>query len=56
MSDMSLDEYSRKFINYCEIFEVEFDEELFYKLVEERYGKIMVPVAKIHVLAWQNYY
>ena len=56
MSDMTLEEFTRKFIKHCEIFEVEFDEELFYNLIEIRYGKRMVPLAKIHVLAWQNYY
>jgi len=56
MSNMTLEEFAYKFINHCETYEVEFDEELFYRLVENRYGKLMVPVAKLHVLAFPNYY
>jgi len=56
MSDMTLNEFTRKFIKNCEAYDVEFDEELFYRLVENRYGKDMIPIAKTLVLAWQNDY
>lgn len=54
MSDMTFEEFTYKFIKHCETYEVEFDEELFYKLVENRYGKDIIPIAKTLVLSWEN--
>jgi len=54
MSDMPIEEFVYKFIKHCETYEVEFDEELLYNLVEKRYGSSMIPLVKMHVFALQN--